>query len=153
MKTYKLILKFLFLSGLLLTSSFGHAEDLLMLRVSQTFPETMTSLQAAIKASGNTISRVQRVDIGLNKSGFKTDKYRVVFFGKADEVEFMTKNYPEIIPLLPLKISIFAENNETILVTNNPLIMHGYFKDIPEKYFIQWSKEVHKIFELTAIID
>ena len=42
----------------------------------------MAVLQHAIGTQGYTLSRVQRVDIGLTESGFKTDKYRVVFFGK-----------------------------------------------------------------------
>ncbi len=153
MKMHKMIIKVTFLLALVLSSSLSHAKDLIMMRVKQTFPETMVSLQSAIKKTGYTISRVQRIDIGLTKSGFKTDKYRVVFFGKADEINTLTKQYPDIIPLLPLKISIFAENNETILVSNHPLIMHSYFKDMPKKYFTQWTKDVNKIFELTNIIE
>lgn len=152
---YLLKTKFKLISILALTfiSTISFAEDLIMQRVKQSFPETMVSLQSAIKKVGYKISRVQRVDIGLTKSGFKTDKYRVVFFGKADEVNLLTRKYPDISPLLPLKISIFAENNETILVSNNPLIMHSYFKNIPEKYFVKWAIDVNKIFELTNIID
>lgn len=131
----------------------AHAGDLIMARVKQNFPETMVSLQTAIKTTGYTVSRVQRVDIGLTKSGFKTDKYRVVFFGKADELNTLTKKHPDIIPYLPLKISIFAENNETIITTNNPLVMHSYFKKIPKHYFTQWAKDVEKIFTLTSIVD
>ncbi|MDH5393452.1 MAG: DUF302 domain-containing protein [Gammaproteobacteria bacterium] len=138
---------------LIAVSSAGFAEELIMTRVKQTFPETMVNLQSAIKQAGYTISRVQRVDIGLTKSGFMTDKYRVVFFGKADELNTLSNKYPDIIPFLPLKISIFAENNETILVTNSPLIMKGYFKDIPEKHFNQWEDDVHKILSLTSNAD
>lgn len=153
MRPYKFILKLLLLSSLVLTSGLSHAQDLIMLRVKQSFPETMVSLQSAIKKTGYTISRVQRIDIGLTKSGFKTDKYRVVFFGKEKEVDFLTKSHPNIIPFLPLKISIFAENNETILISNNPLIMQSYFENIPKHYFKQWATDVQKIFSLTTIID
>ena len=153
MKMHKMIIKLTFLLALVLSSSLSHAKDLIMMRVKQTFPETMVSLQSAIKKTGYTISRVQRIDIGLTKSGFKTDKDRVVVFGKADEINTLTKQYPDIIPLLPLKISIFAENNETILVSNHPLIMHSYFKNMPKKYFTQWTHDINKIFELTNIIE
>ncbi|MDH5517771.1 MAG: DUF302 domain-containing protein [Gammaproteobacteria bacterium] len=138
---------------LILFSSISLAEDLIMSRVKQSFPETMVNLQSAIKQAGYTISRVQRVDIGLTKSGFSTDKYRVVFFGKADELNTLTAKYPDIVPFLPLKISIFAENNETILVTNSPLIMKDYFKEIPQSYFSRWESDVHKILELTDTTD
>lgn len=153
MKNLKMILKTATVLISLLNIMTAHAEDLIMTRVKQNFPETMVSLQTAIKTAGYTVSRVQRVDIGLTKSGFKTDKYRVVFFGKADELNTLAEKYPDIIPYLPLKISIFAENNETIITTNNPLVMHGYFKKIPKHYFTQWAKDIEKIFTLTSIVD
>ena len=124
-----------------------------MARIKQSFPETMVNLQSAIKKTGYTISRVQRVDIGLTKSGFKTDKYRVVFFGKANQVDNLISKHPDIAPYLPLKISIFAENNDTIIVSNNPQHMKSYFKKIPSHYFSTWEKDVKKIFQLTGVID
>lgn len=153
MNIQKLTLKVAILFGLLINTYLATADDLMMIRVKQGFPETMVSLQSAIKEAGYTVSRVQRVDIGLTKSGFKTDKYRVVFFGKADELNSITNKYPDITPYLPLNISIFAENNDTILVSNNPIVMQSYFKDIPKHYFQQWEKDVEKIFSITAIID
>ncbi|HEY9149909.1 MAG TPA: DUF302 domain-containing protein, partial [Gammaproteobacteria bacterium] len=49
------------------------AEGLLMVRSAQSFPEAMLTLQGAIELQGYTLSRVQRVDIGLTASGFTTD--------------------------------------------------------------------------------
>ena len=69
---------------------------LMMMRSSQPFPETMSELQAIIKSHGYVVSRVQRVDIGLTMMGYKTDKYRVVFFGKYDELQELTNKYPEL---------------------------------------------------------
>lgn len=153
MKPQRAIFKLSSFLFLLSVSFSSYAEDLIMTRVKQSFPETMTNLQTAIKNTGYTISRVQRVDIGLTKSGFKTDKYRVVFFGKAEEVDTLISKYPDIAPFMPLKISIFAENNETIIISNNPLIMQSYFKKIPKHYFTQWEADVQKIFKLTSTED
>lgn len=130
-----------------------NAKDLIMLRVTQSFPETMVNLQSAIIKTGYKISRVQRVDIGLTKSGFKTDKYRVVFFGIPNQVEELTHKYPDITPYLPLKISIFSEENDTIIISNNPLTMKSYFKDIPGEIFEKWNKDVNQIFSLTGSAD
>ena len=110
----------LFLSLLTIQTSVL-ADDLFMIRSAQPFPEAMSSLQAAIKNTGNTLSRVQRIDVGLTKMGYKTDKYRVVFFGKAEEIKKISKQLPELVPYLPLKISIFAEHCKTILVTLDPM--------------------------------
>jgi len=96
------------------------AEDLLMARVPMTFPEAMLKLQDTIKKYNHTLSRVQRVDIGLTAKGYKTDKYRIVFYGQADEIRQLADEYPQLIPYLPHKIAIFAEEEETMLVAINP---------------------------------
>ena len=125
------------------------AEDLLMVRSKQSFPEAMLSLQGAIEAAGYTLSRVQRVDIGLTASGFATDMYRVVFLGKLDEVKYLTEHHPELIPYLPLKIAVFAEGDETLLVTYNPEIIGGFFPQ-PElqPYFARWERDLRNMFEV-----
>ena len=73
------------------------AEELMMTRVMQSFPETMLKLQEVIKQHGYQLSRVQRVDIGLANMGYKTDKYRVVFFGKEAENRWIIDKHPELI--------------------------------------------------------
>lgn len=134
------------LFALLLLPSSVFAEGLIMARINQGFPETMSALQAAIVSQGYKVSRVQRVDIGLTKSGFKTDKYRVVFFGTAEQNAELASKYPDLIPYLPLKVSIFAEESDTILVSNNPEVLAPYFKGIPQQIFEQWSHDIHAIF-------
>jgi len=105
--------------AMLLLSHALAAEDLLMVRSQLSFPEAMTVLQQTIRENGYHISRVQRIDIGLTRSGYKTDKYRVVFFGDLAEIRKLSKQYPELIAYLPLKIAIFAENDESILLSSS----------------------------------
>lgn len=99
------------------------AEDLLMARVPMTFPEAMLKLQSTLKKYDHTLSRVQRVDIGLTAKGYKTDKYRIVFYGNAEEIRQLTDKLPKLIPYLPHKIAIFAEEEETMLVAVNPEVL------------------------------
>lgn len=124
------------------------ASELMMARSTQSFPEAMLTLQESLTHHGYTISRVQRVDIGLTKSGFKTDKYRVVFFGKPKEVEDLVARYPELIPYLPLQIAIFAEDKDTLLVASNPLDLAAFFKH-PElaKTFQRWHTDLQAVFD------
>ncbi len=117
----KKFLPFLVLILGLSVSNLSQADDLLMARTNRDFPEAMLKLQDSIRNHGYTVSRVQRVDIGLTHSGYVTDKYRVVFFGKADLVTRLSNNYPQLIPYLPFKIAIFAEGDETLIVAANPL--------------------------------
>lgn len=138
----------LLLFALLLINTAAHADELIMVRSTEAFPETMLMLQSLIKQQGYKPSRVQRVDIGLTKSGYKTDKYRVVFFGKADEIKTISEQLPEIIPYLPLKISIFAEAGQTILVTLDPMSFDRMFPNSPfTSVFKRWTKDMHVIFD------
>jgi len=133
---------------LLISSVVAWAEDdeLLMARSSLEFPEAMAALQEAVAAHGYTISRVQRVDIGLTAMGYKTDKYRVVFVGKHEQQEMIIKKHPELIPYLPIKVAIFAEGDDTILVAANPLLLSEFFPDPAlEKYFRRCENDMRSI--------
>jgi len=134
--------------ALLLLSVQVQASQMIMVRVSQSFPEAMLGLQASIVKQGYTVSRVQRVDIGLTNSGFQTDKYRVVFFGKADEVERLTNKYPQLIPYLPWKVVIFAEQDETLIVAHDPVTFSSFFPD-PElvRTFKLWRQDLVEMLE------
>jgi uncharacterized protein (DUF302 family) len=124
----------------------ANAEDLLMARSSLEFPEAMVNLQEAIKDHGYTISRVQRVDVGLKKLGFKTDKYRVVFFGKEAQVRDLAKRFPNLVPYLPLNFTIFAENYDTIITTVNPSSLQQFYPAAElQPVFAQWEKDIGEI--------
>ena len=124
------------------------SEELLMARITRPFPEAMNSLQEIIRARGYVVSRVQRVDVGLTSSGFQTAEYRLVFFGKHTEIRELSVAYPELIPYLPLTIVVFAEGDDTLVLTTNPLKL-GEFFNKPELLarFKVWEKDVEAIFD------
>ena len=123
----------------------SYATDLHMARSSASFPETMLKLQETIRNMGYKVSRVQRVDIGLTASGYKTDKYRVVFYGKTEEVTRLSKKYPFLVPYLPLKIAIFAEGEETLMVALSPLLLDDASAPALKPVLARWEKDVAKI--------
>lgn len=124
------------------------AEQLFMVRSSHAFPETMTALQEVIARHGYTVARVQRVDIGLTQSGFETDMYRLVFLAKPEEVRNLAQRYPELIPYLPWPITLFAEGEETVLVTGNPAELHALaHNDELKQLFQRWSRDFRAILE------
>lgn len=142
------------LSGLFFTpvSQAVVTGEMIMVRSSEAFPETMSMLQEAIKKQGYELSRVQRVDVGLSKKGYKTDKYRVVFFGKGKQILEISSKYPQLIPYLPLKIAIFAEGDNTILISVNPNIYNDFF-NLPElkTTFDEWFKDITQILNSVQI--
>lgn len=136
-------LSFLLLMLFSLCSQAVVTGEMIMVRSSEAFPETMSSLQQAISDRGYSLSRVQRVDIGLTAKGYATDKYRVVFFGKGEQVKQLAADYPQLIPYLPLKIAIYAEGDDTILISANPATFNDMF-DIPQlkPVFNQWQRDI-----------
>ncbi len=129
-------------------SSLLFADDMLMVRTKQTFPEAMLTLQTSIKEHGYAITRVQRIDIGLTGMGYKTDKYRVVFVGKPDEIQYLIDKYPLLAAYMPPQISIFAEQGDTVLVTANPMIYAEMITDDADKVLFQrWESDVYSVFD------
>jgi uncharacterized protein (DUF302 family) len=124
------------------------AADLLMVRMDKQFPEAMALLQSAISSRGYKITRLQQVNENLERRDYKSDMYRVVYFGKHEEVRQVTAANPELIPFLPLNITIFAEGDQTILVANHPQMLRHYFPDPSLKpVFDRWEKDIVEIMD------
>ena len=143
----KCILRSVFLLCVFVSTNI-FASDLIMARSSLPFSEAMTNLQVSLKEHGYTVARVQRIDIGLTAMGYKTDKYRVVFVGKADEIKYLVNKYPQMIPYMPPKVSIFAEGEDTMLVTANPQVFAQMIDDEKDKnIFKRWESDVYSVFD------
>ena len=132
---------------LLSVTRLAMAEEIVMTRSVLAFPEAMLALQESIRAHGYTVSRVQRIDIGLTGMGYKTDKYRIVFAGKIEEIRELTEKAPQLTAYLPPKISIFAEGDQTVLVTINPRLYADIAGDgIDPIIFAHWESDLRSIF-------
>ncbi len=124
------------------------ADSLLMARVDKPFPEAMAVLQSAISSRGYKVTRLQQVNENLQRREFQSDMYRVVYFGKHEEVRQVTAKHPELIPFLPLNITIFAEGEQSIVVTSHPQIMRQFFPDPALRpVFERWTRDVVAIMD------
>lgn len=124
------------------------ADDLLMARANRMFPEAMTLLQSAISSRGYTVTRLQQVNENLQRREFQSDMYRVVYFGKLEEVRRATARNPDLIPFLPLNITIFAEGDQSILVASHPQMLQEFFPDPELKaLFERWEKDMVEIMD------
>jgi uncharacterized protein (DUF302 family) len=123
------------------------ADEMLIVRSGRDFEETMVTLQTAIAARGYKVTQVQRVDVGLEAKGYQTDKYRVVFYGKADEIAGLAERHPELIPFLPLSVAIFAEGSQTLVTTNRPGALKTLFPASELRpTFDRWERDLVAIF-------
>lgn len=123
----------------------SNAEQLIMARTAQNFPEAMLKLQETIRDFGYTVSRVQRIDIGLTNSGYTTDKYRIVFFSTEEEIALISKKYPHLIPYIPWKIAIFSEQQDTLLVASNPMEFSNKQYPGADKFLLKLKKDIQRI--------
>jgi uncharacterized protein (DUF302 family) len=132
----------------------AHADELMMARITQPFPEAMQMLQDNIRFRDYTISRVQRVDVGLQSGGFQTAEYRIVFFGRPEEIKKLANEHYELIPYLPLNIVIFAEGDDTLILAASPLKLGEFFKNPAlQPYFARWEQDMRSIFNDLKSVD
>jgi uncharacterized protein (DUF302 family) len=124
------------------------ADGLLMARTDKAFPEAMAVLQSAISSRGYTITRLQQVNENLERREYKSDMYRVVYFGKYEEVKQVTAAHPEMIAFLPLSITIFAEGDQSIMVASHPQTISAFYPDAALKpMFDRWEKDIEAIMD------
>lgn len=126
----------------------ARADQLLIVRAQQAYPESMATLQNAISTRGYKITRVQNIDVGITKTGHTIDYYKVVFYGNPEEVARITREHPELIPYLPLNIVIFAEDANTVVAASRPSVLAEFFP-VPElkTLFMRWEDDLVNILD------
>lgn len=137
----------LLLVSLLCFSQVKASEYLLMWRMPLKAPIALEYLTTSLEEHGYTVAHLQKCDGGMQDFGYESDFYRVVFFGKVEEVRKLSNNYPELIPYLPLKMVVFAEKDETVLTILNPLGLMKYFpSQTLHTHFRRWHNDINSIF-------
>ena len=142
------------LLGLLLAGSSGGMADnmldqrTLMVRTALDFERALGAVQQTLEEYGYSVAHIQRCDGGMSDFGYETDFYRVVFFGKVEEVRALSDRHPELAPFLPLKVLVAAERDESVLIALNPLALSAYFPDEDlAVQFARWYSDITAILE------
>ena len=126
-----------------------HANGLLMVRVPMKADLAMEYLRTAITGHGYRIAHIQKCDSGMSGFGYKTGFYKVIFFGKLDEIRRISAEHPSFSAYLPLKVSIVAERDETVLTIVNPLNFRPFFgQDRRMRLQLdRWRNDAQSIFD------
>ena len=141
-------LQALLLSTLLLVAGSATADNMIMARIPMRADIVLEYVQSSIEEHGYSIAHLQLCDGGMTDFGYKTDFYRVVFFGKIDEVRRISADYPELVSYLPLKITVIAEKDETLLTVLNPEALSPFFADESMQIqFGRWQNDLSSIFD------
>jgi len=132
---------------LLLMVGNAFADNMVMARVPMKADLTFEHLKDAIEGHGYSVAHVQLCDGGMKEFGYKSDLYRVVFFGKIEEVSHISEDHPEFVPYVPLKMTVVAERGETLLSIVNPQTYAVYYpndKDM-QIQFARWYNDILSI--------
>jgi uncharacterized protein (DUF302 family) len=132
----------------LLVASVAAADNMLMGRVPLQAEVAFEYVKTSVEEHGYSIAHIQFCDGGMKDFGYESDFYRVIFFGKVDEVHRAVDGYPELVPYLPLKIAVIAEKDETLLTVLDPEALLPFFSD--EQVQIQlgrWHSDLVSILE------
>ena len=131
---------------LLTCSTHVQAEKVMMARSYDGFDATFESVRQALESRDYKVAHVQKCDGGLKDFGYATDFYRVIFFGKPDEVRHWSKAHPEMIPYLPLKIAVFAEGDQVLVVSFDPEELAVMFDDKALRtQFSRWKNDIESV--------
>ncbi len=138
-----------FLLLLLLAPPLQAEQTLLMVRLDMKAPDAMEVLKETVREYGYEVAHVQRCDGGMSEFHYKTDYYRVLFFGKLNEVRGILERYPEMSPYLPLKIAVIAEEDQAVLAVLDPRALTALFARTPELgvQFARWHNDLEAIFQ------
>jgi uncharacterized protein (DUF302 family) len=141
-------IRLLSLGVLLVIAAGASAENMIMARIPMRAELVIEYLNSSVEEHGYTIAHTQLCDGGMTDFGYKSDIYRVVFFGKIAEVRGISERYPELVSYLPLKIAVIAEKDETLLTVLNPEALAPFFADKElQIQFGRWHSDLISIFE------
>ncbi|MBL7002496.1 MAG: DUF302 domain-containing protein [Gammaproteobacteria bacterium] len=126
----------------------GVADNLITLRINHSFDEAMIAVKSTLNDYGYKIAHIQKCDGGLTDMGYKTKNYKLIFFGKLDEIRTLSKTYPAIIPFVPLKLAVIQEEGSVILVALNPMSLSDFFSEKKlHTQFKLWEKDLKALFK------
>lgn len=142
-----MVIRILTLCLFLITSGVSADHNELWLeRVNAKFDYTWLALNKTIRAHNYKSAYLQRCDFALNERQYKSDKYRVLFFGKYNEIKSLSKSYPEIVPFLPLKFTVMEEGKHTLLIATQPITLLPLVDNNKDRLTIlRWQEDVKNI--------
>ena len=143
----KRLARSLSLVALLVFATVASSDNMIMGRVPLRAEIVIEYVLSSIEEHGYAIAHIQLCDGGMTDFGYKSDFYRVVFFGKIDEVRMISERYPELVSYLPLKIAVIAEGSETLLTVLNPEALTPYFTEGELQIQLgRWKNDLTSIF-------
>ncbi len=131
----------------ILNSPLQAQEKVLSARTTQGFDATLEQVQDVLKQQGFSVAHIQKCDGGLHDMGYKTDNYKIVFFGRLEEVRALSKQYPDLVPLFPFKLAVYADGKDTVMSVLNPVELAPLLDTDPalQQQLKAWEKDFRAV--------
>jgi uncharacterized protein (DUF302 family) len=142
------LLRGLVLGLAMLLANAATADNMLMGRIPMRAEIVLEYVKTSVEEHGYQVAHIQLCDGGMKDFGYKSDTYRVVFFGKLEEVRTATERYPELVSYLPLKLAVIAEEDETLLAVLDPEALAPFFSEEAVKTQLgRWHSDLVSILD------
>ena len=84
-------------------------------------------------------------EVGINQEKIM-EGVKNIGTGKYQEVHELSEKFPEIVPFLPLKFLVFAENDETVFIALNPAMLAEYYSSPELKLqLMRWKNDIESV--------
>ena len=132
--------------ALFASSAFAQHDNLLIERADAKFSYVWLAINKTLKAHNYRSAYLQRCDFALNERHYKSDKYRILFYGNYDEVKRLSKKYPKLVPFLPLKITVMEEGSHTLMIATPPITLLPLVDSNEDRMTIfRWQEDLKNI--------
>jgi uncharacterized protein (DUF302 family) len=70
-----------------------------------------------------------------------------VFFGRLEEVRALSKQYPDLVPLFPFKLAVYADGKDTVMSVLNPVELAPLLDTDPalQQQLKAWEKDFRAV--------
>ena len=109
---------FLLLAALVAPPAMGL--EILSYRIHAPAEQVLETLKNIVVEQGYQVAKIQRVDKAMKKVKLTTAEYRLLHFGRSSENRELLERCPELLPWLPLRITLAAERQHTLFFSLNP---------------------------------
>jgi len=119
-------------------------QEIKPIRSGNDFPDTMTHIQNNLTGKGYRIIRIQALDQGLARAGYDINRYRIIFFGKAEDFVHIQKTHPGFTVFLPLSVTVYEDEGGTYMQSMPFTAMKDLALDKKQVHMIsRWRADIH----------
>ena len=143
--TLRAALAFCFLF-LMFNQAYANGSFVMNKKSIQDYANAMSDVQMHLEDMGFKVEFVQRIDVGLAKAGYHSDKYRIVFFMPKHGVADVLSKRADLASMFPLKVTVYRDKGKVYVfgVKSASLLDASVPADV-RAHFQTWDKKVDSI--------